>query len=349
MAYLFFASTRSGAEYRTQSVQVRTKVVNSNVNPTRKQLKCDWKVQGGNLRPNDGLMPPKSLPVQQVSELLNHLDLEKLEVNLFRGQSRSVGSPRVFGGQVLAQALSAAMRTVPEDRFVHSLHGYFVLPGDINLPIVFEVERIRDGGSFTTRAVKAVQKGAAIFHLTASFQLDQEGYEHQVAAPDVVRYDELVSYEGMAKQFGDQLPDNIRRMLSIQRPLEFRPVEFLNPFASEKYEPFRNVWLRAKGQMPDERRQHELVLAYASDYNLLTTALLPHGKAIDQRNLQFASLDHAMWFHRRFRADEWLLYSIDSPSASGARGFTRGSIFDAGGKLVASVVQEGLMRRAAAK
>ncbi|MTB51997.1 acyl-CoA thioesterase II [Lewinella sp. W8] len=283
--------------------------------------------------------------MKQVSELLHLLDLEQLEVNLFRGQSRSVGSARVFGGQVLAQALSAAMRTVPKDRFVHSLHGYFVLPGNLDIPIVFEVDRIRDGGSFTTRAVKAIQNGAAIFHLTASFHLDQEGYDHQVDMPDVLGYDELVSYESMARQFGDKLPENIRKLLSVERPIEFRPVEFHNPFAHEIYEPYRNVWFKTYGEMPDERHEHELVLAYASDYNLLTTALLPHGKATDYRNLQLASLDHAMWFHRPFRADEWLLYSIDSPSASGARGFTRGNIFNVRGELVASVVQEGLMRK----
>ena len=283
--------------------------------------------------------------MKQVSELLSLLDLERIEMNLFRGESRTVGSPRVFGGQVMAQALSAAMRTVPEDRFVHSFHGYFVLPGDLEIPIIFEVDRIRDGGSFTTRAVKAIQNGKAIFLLTASFQLDQEGFDHQVEMPKVLGYEELVSYDGMAKQFGDQLPKNIHKVLSIERPIEFRPVEFLNPFAAEVYEPVRNVWLKTKGEMPADRRQNNLVLAYASDYNLLTTALFPHGKAIDHRNLQIASLDHAMWFHRPFRADEWLLYSIDSPSASGARGFTRGNIFDAEGKLVASVVQEGLMRK----
>lgn len=283
--------------------------------------------------------------MKDVSELLELLRLEQLEVNLFRGQSRSVGSARVFGGQVMAQALSAAMRTVPEERNVHSFHGYFVLPGNLDIPIVFEVDRIRDGGSFTTRAVKAIQNGQAIFHLTASFQLEQEGYDHQLDMPKVLGFDELVSYDGMAKQFGDQLPENIRRILSIARPIEFRPVEFLNPFASEVYDPVRNVWLRTKGEMPTNRRDHDLVLAYASDYNLLTTALFPHGKAIDHRNLQIASLDHAMWFHRPFRADEWLLYSIDSPSASGARGFTRGNIFNAEGVLVASVVQEGLMRK----
>ena len=263
---------------------------------------------------------------------------------MFRGQSRSVGSARVFGGQVLAQSLAAAVQTVPEDRYVHSLHGYFVLPGELDIPIVFEVDRIRDGGSFTTRAVRAIQNGQAIFFLTASFQLDQTGFKHQADMPDVLPPEELVSYEGMAKQFGEQLPENIRKLLSVERPLEFRPVEFLNPFAHEKYAPSRNVWLRTKGKMPDDRRLQALVLAYTSDYNLLTTALLPHGRATDYRNLQMASLDHAMWFHRPFRVDEWLLYSMDSPSASGARGFTRGSIFDREGKLVASVVQEGLLR-----
>lgn len=282
--------------------------------------------------------------MKHVSELINLLDLEPLEVNLFRGQSRSVGSARVFGGQVLAQALSAAMQTVPEDRHVHSLHGYFVLPGDLDMPILFEVERIRDGGSFTTRAVKAVQNGAAIFYLTASFHLDQPGFDHQSEMPEVLPPEELVSYEGMAKQFGDKLPKNIHKLLSVERPIEFRPVEFLNPFNKEKYEPVRNVWLKTKGDMPDDRRTHSLILAYASDYNLLTTALLPHGRATDYRNLQMASLDHAMWFHRPFRTDDWLLYHIDSPSASGARGFTRGQIFDREGKLVASVTQEGLLR-----
>jgi acyl-CoA thioesterase-2 len=282
--------------------------------------------------------------MKQIAELLRLLDLEQLEKNLFRGQSKSVGSARVFGGQVLAQSLSAAMRTVPQDRFVHSLHGYFVLPGDLDIPILFEVDRIRDGGSFTTRAVKAIQNGEAIFHLTTSFQRDQQGFDHQAEMPEVLPPEELVSYEGMAKQYGDQLPKSVRGLLSVERPLEFRPVEFHNPFAHEKYAPIRNVWLRAKGEMPDDRRMQALALAYTSDYNLLTTALLPHGRATDYRNLQMASLDHAMWFHRPFRLDDWLLYSIDSPSASGARGFTRGNIFDRSGKLVASVVQEGLLR-----
>lgn len=282
--------------------------------------------------------------MKQVSELLHLLELERIEVNLFRGDSRSVGSGRVFGGQVMAQALSAALKTVPEDRFVHSLHGYFLLAGDEKHPIIFEVERIRDGGSFTTRRVKAIQHGQAIFHLSASFQLEQHGYEHQMPMPKVSKADELPSYDGMVKQFGDLLPPTLKRFLDVDRPLEFRPVEFINPIQAEKYEPKRHVWMRAKGSMPDKRIAHQLVLAYASDYNLLTTALFPHGLAADFTNITLASLDHAMWFHRSFRVDEWLLYAVDSPSASGGRGFTRGNIFTEDGQLVASVTQEGLMR-----
>lgn len=282
--------------------------------------------------------------MKEVSQLIELLRMEQLEVNLFRGQSKSVGSERVFGGQVMAQALSAAMQTVPDDRFVHSLHSYFLLPGDLEVPIVFEVERIRDGGSFTTRRVKAIQHGAAIFHLSASFQLAQEGYEHQMEKPRVSAPEDLPSWEGLAKQFGDMIPPNLKKMLDIERPLDFRQVEFINPMVQEKYDPVRHVWMKAKGEMPEDRRLHDLVLAYATDYNLLTTALLPHGFAADFRSLTLASLDHSMWFHRPFRMDEWLLYALDSPSASGARGFTRGQVFSQSGELVASVAQEGLMR-----
>ncbi|MEO0873505.1 MAG: acyl-CoA thioesterase II, partial [Bacteroidota bacterium] len=245
--------------------------------------------------------------MKQVSELIELLQLERLEVNLFRGQSHSVGSGRVFGGQVMAQALSAAMQTVPDDRFVHSLHSYFLLPGDLKVPIVFEVERTRDGRSFTTRRVKAIQHGQAIFFLAASFQLEQDGYEHQMEMPRVSKAEDLPSWEGMAKQFGDILPPNLKRMLDVKRPIEFRPVEFINPLAKEKYDPVRHVWMKARGEMPEDRRLHDLVLAYATDYNLLTTALLPHGLAADFSSLTLASLDHAMWFHRPLRIDEWLL------------------------------------------
>ncbi|TXB63024.1 acyl-CoA thioesterase II [Phaeodactylibacter luteus] len=282
--------------------------------------------------------------MNDIQALLSLLDLEPIEENLFRGQSRSVGSGRVFGGQVLAQALQSAMRTVPEDRVVHSLHAYFILPGDVAHPIIFEVDRIRDGGSFTTRRVKAIQKGRAIFNMSASFQKEQVGFDHQLSMPNVKPPEGLMSWDELVAQYGGQLPEGIRRFLEVSHPIEFRPVERVHPMLSGKQQPLRHVWMRSKGEMPPARRAHQAVLAYASDYNLLTTALLPHGDLAAQTQVQLASLDHAMWFHRPFRADEWLLYAIDSPSASNARGFTRGSIFNQQGQLVASVVQEGLIR-----
>ena len=282
--------------------------------------------------------------MKNIRELLGLLNLEAIEENIFRGQSRSVGSQRVFGGQVLAQALQAAIHTVPEGRMVHSLHAYFILPGDIELPIVFEVDRIRDGGSFTTRRIKAIQKGQAIFNMSASFQKRQEGFDHQISMPNVTPPDGLMSWDQLVEEFGGKLPESIRRFLEIDHPIEFRPVERVHPMLAGKRQPQRHVWMRTKGAMPDEPTAHQAVLAYASDYNLLTTALLPHGDQVAGGNIQLASLDHGMWFHRDFRMDNWLLYAIDSPSASGARGFTRGSVFDQEGRLVASAVQEGLMR-----
>ncbi|MEZ4995208.1 MAG: acyl-CoA thioesterase II [Saprospiraceae bacterium] len=282
--------------------------------------------------------------MKKVEELLDLLQLEQIEVNLFRGASKSIGSPRVFGGQVLAQALSAAIQTVPDDRFVHSLHAYFILPGDVNHPIIFEVDRIRDGGSFTTRRIKAIQHGRAIFNMAASFQLDQYGYSHQIEMPQVPGPDKLDNWEGLALAFAEQLPPNFKRFLELDRPLEFKPVERYDPTDPVFHEPFKHVWMRSRGKMAPEKKWHQVVLAYASDYNLLTTSLLPHGQKIDYRNVQLASLDHAMWFHRDFSMDDWLLYAIDSPSASNARGFTRGNIFTQDGQLVASVVQEGLIR-----
>lgn len=283
--------------------------------------------------------------MKSVTELLQLLDLEQIEDNLFRGQSSSVGSERVFGGQVLAQALSAAMRTVPSDRQVHSLHGYFVLPGDASLPIVFLVDFIRDGGSFTTRSVKAIQRGKPIFHLSASFQSQQPGFEHQIAMPEVTPPEQLANWAGLAREYSDLIPDNFRRFLDFDRPVEFKPVERVNPFDATSHPPYRHVWMRTIGEMPDDIRAHISVLAYASDYNLLTTSLLPHGQQGNFYNLQLASLDHAMWFHRDFRMDDWLLYAIDSPSTSNSRGFTRGNVFTRDGRLVASVVQEGLIRQ----
>lgn len=282
--------------------------------------------------------------MKEVKELLDLLQLEPIEWNLFRGLSHGVGSNRVFGGQVLAQALSAAMQTVPEDRYVHSLHAYFLLAGDLEIPIVFDVDRIRDGGSFTTRRIRAIQRGQVILNMSASFQLEQEGFDHQIDMPKVAPPDDLASWDDLRRQFGDQMPENFKRFFDIDRPIEFRPVEIFNPFGAEKHDPVRHIWMRAKGDMTDDLRAHQLALAYASDYNLLTTSLLPHGQHGNYWKLQLASLDHAMWFHRRFRMDDWLLYAIDSPSASNARGFTRGNVFTRDGRLVASVVQEGLIR-----
>lgn len=287
--------------------------------------------------------------MKQIDELLEHLTLERIEHNIFRGKSKFVGSPRVFGGQVMAQALYAAMQTVPEDRHVHSLHGYFLLAGDLNVPIIFDVDRIRDGGSFTTRRIVAIQKGKAIFNMAASFQLEQDGYDHQIPFPDVPPPEELATREGLVEKYQDNWPDYFKVLYQMARPLEYRPVETYDPFLPGKQPPFKNVWVRSKGSMPDELNQHKLILTYLSDYNLLSTAKLPHGDILTFKNTQIASLDHAMWFHREFRIDDWILYSIDSPSASGARGFTRGNFFTRDGKLIASTVQEGLMRPFKAK
>ncbi len=282
--------------------------------------------------------------MKEVSELLNLLNLEQIEDNLFRGQSTSIGSPRVFGGQVLAQALHSAIRTVPEERVAHSLHAYFILPGDIQKPIVYEVEHTRDGGSFTTRRIKAIQKGRPIFNMSASFQLRQEGYSHQISMPQVPQPEELASREELIAQYGDEWPEGFKKFYNIERPIDFRPVEQFNPLHPGKRHPLKQVWMKSKGEMPDDFGAHLCVLAYASDYNLLGTAILPHGDVANFANVQMASLDHAMWFHRDFRMDEWLLYSLDSPSTSNARGLCRGSIFTREGTLIASVVQEGLIR-----
>ncbi len=282
--------------------------------------------------------------MKSIQELLDLLQLEPIEENLFRGHSTNIGSGRVFGGQVLAQSLWAAMQTVPTERILHSLHAYFLLAGDIAQPIIFEVDRIRDGGSFTTRRVKAIQKGRAIFLMSASFHAPEPGYDHHLNMPNASPPEMLVSWDELVSQYGSQLPENIRRFLEIDRPIDFKPVELVNPDLRGAAQPVRHVWMRTKGEMPDGLALHQAVLAYASDYNLLTTALLPHGNEASFGDYMLASLDHAMWFHRDFRMDDWLLYAVDSPSASGARGLARGSVFTREGILVASVVQEGLMR-----
>ncbi len=279
-----------------------------------------------------------------VQDLLKHLFLERLEENLFRGNSRDIGGKSVFGGQVLGQALIAAGQTV-EGREAHSLHAYFLRPGDMRAPIVYEVDRIRDGRSFTTRRVVAIQHGRAIFNMSASFQVREEGIEHQAEMPQVPGPEGLPDKVELGKKAAEKAPENIRKLLLQERPIEFRPIHPIDPLHPEPGSPCREVWFRANGSLPEVPAVHKAVLAYASDFSLLGTALLPHGLSFHQRQVQAASLDHAMWFHRDFRINEWLLYVMDSPSASNSRGLSRGSIFSRDGKLVASVAQEGLIRK----
>src|SRR3954469_26068101 len=278
-----------------------------------------------------------------VHELITLLDLEAVEVNIFRGISPKDRSQRVFGGQVLGQALVAANRTV-EGRLCHSLHAYFLLPGDPRVPILYEVDRSRDGKSFTSRRVVAIQHGRPIFHMSVSFQVEEPGLEHQIDAPAVPPPEDLPSEDDFRRQMADKVPPEYREYFLRKRPIELRPVERGDLFRPEKRPPHQAVWVRATGPLPDDIALQQCVLAYASDMTLLDTALLPHGIGWLSGGLQVASLDHAMWFHQRFRADDWLLYVQDSPSASGARGLSRGLIYTRDGRLVASVAQEGLMR-----
>ena len=280
---------------------------------------------------------------QLLADLLRLLELERLEHNLFRGESRDIGSPQVFGGQVLGQALRAASATV-EGRQVHSLHAYFLRRGDFNAPIVYQVDPSRDGASFTSRRVVAIQNGEQIFTFSASFQEPEDGLDHQVDMPPVPPPESLADSRLPPPDVLERLPEKVRRFLTRERPFELRRVEPIDVYQASAAAPLQNVWLRAVGRLPDDDRLHRSLLAYASDYNLLATATLPHAVGVLDGRLITASLDHAMWFHRPFRLDEWLLYSMDSPSASGARGFTRGSIYTRDGKLVASAAQEGLIR-----
>jgi acyl-CoA thioesterase-2 len=292
-------------------------------------------------------MSPQIPTPTAMDGLLQTLDLEQLEENLFRGVSPQVGWQRVFGGQVIGQALVAAQRTVAADRFVHSLHAYFMRTGDPSVPIVYEVDRIRDGGSFTTRRVVAVQHGAAIFALSASFQAEEAGLDHQIAPPTVPQPETLMGEAEMKAAFLAHAPEAVRRYWEQPRPIEIRPVSLKHYISREKQEPVQHVWIKATGPVPDDRHIAAAVLAYVSDMTLLDTSLRAHGTSIFDRSLQVASLDHAMWFHRPFRLDDWLLYTQDSPSTSGARGMNRGSIFDRSGNLLASVAQEGLIRKKA--
>ncbi len=280
----------------------------------------------------------------RLADLQQQFELERLEVNLFRGQSRDTGSPQVFGGQVLGQALKAASSTIDDGRICHSLHAYFLRRGDFNKPIVYSVDRSRDGGSFSARRVLAIQDGEQIFICSASFQHPEPGLEYQASMPKVPPPEELKSFAKPPQAVLEKLPEKLRRWLEIERPFEFRPVQNYNPLTPVACEPVRQIWMRAVDKLPDDDALHRCLLAYVSDYWLLDTSTMPHGSSFLRGNLIMASIDHAIWFHRAARVDDWLLYSLDSPSSSGARGFARGTFYSRDGVLVASTAQEGLIR-----
>ncbi len=282
---------------------------------------------------------------QVLDELLALLKLEVIEQGIYRGQSQDLGFKALFGGQVMGQALSAAKETVTEGRFVHSLHSYFLRAGDAKKPVVYEVEKIRDGKSFSTRRVQAIQNGQAIFYMTASFQVQEQGFDHQDQMPDVPPPEKISSYSDFIKQNQHALPESIRDKFLAERPIEIRPIEQYNWANPQPAQPVCNMWIKANGDMPDDLRIHMYMLAYTSDFHFLPTALYPHGVSHWQPNFQIATIDHAMWFHRPFRFDDWLLYSMQSPSASNGRGLVKGQIFDRQGRLVASTMQEGVIRQ----
>lgn len=281
-------------------------------------------------------------PVQDIIELL---DLEAIEYNLFRGQNRDVGGRSVFGGQVVGQALMATARTLEESRHAHSLHAYFLRPGDMRAPIVYEVVRIRDGTSFTTRNVVAIQHGEAIFSMSVSFHRTERGLEHQSSdMPDVPMPEALESDQDIRNRLAERIDERVREAFLKPRPIEIRPVDPIDFFQPEARPPRKQIWFRAPGQLPDDRSLHQALFAYASDFALLGTGMLPHKLSFVDPGVHAASLDHAIWFHQSFRMDDWLLYDMESPFAAQSRSFNRGSVYTRDGKLVASVTQEGLMR-----
>lgn len=282
--------------------------------------------------------------MKQVADLLRQFELERLEVNLFRGESRDIGSPQVFGGQVLGQALMAAYSTIEPELRVHSLHAYFLRRGDFNLPIVYQVDRSRDGQSFSSRRVVAIQNGTPIFTFSSSYQRPESGLDHQSGMPSVPPPETLPDWSRPSAEIAEQLPEKLRRFLIRERPVEFRPVEPINFLNPKPGPPVQNVWFRTVAPLPDNPRLHECLLAYLSDLNLLNVATRPHASRYHLDDMVMASIDHAMWFHRPVKTDEWMLYALESPSASGARGFCRGSIYTRAGVLVASTAQEGLIR-----
>lgn len=281
---------------------------------------------------------------QVLDDLLSLLSLEQIEYGLFRGQSQDLGFNHVFGGQVMGQALSAAKQTVDPDRHIHSFHAYFLRAGDEHLPIIYDVENIRDGGSFSARRVKVIQKGRPIFYMTSSFQSYEKGLEHQAVMPKVKGPEGLLNQQQLALAMKDKIPAKVIEKFTADFPIEMRLVETFNPINPQVTTPTRHMWLRANGAMPKDVGIHNYLLAYASDFNFLVTAAQPHGVSFLTPGMRMATIDHAMWFHRPVNLDEWILYSVDSPSASGGRGFVRGQFFNRAGELVASCTQEGLMR-----
>lgn len=282
---------------------------------------------------------------QVLNDLLALMDLETIEQGIYRGQSQDLGFVALFGGQVMGQSLSAAKETVAPDREVHSFHSYFLRPGDANHPVVYDVERIREGKSFCTRRVKAVQHGKVIFHMTASFQGQESGFEHQSPMPNVAEPEGLQSDLDVHRAYAEFIPEQLREKFTSDKPILMRFATHYNPFEPKKTDAKRYIWIKANGPLPDDQAVHKYLLAYASDFNFLPTALQPHGVSFASPKMQMASIDHAMWFHRPFRMDDWLLYAIDSPSASNARALVRGEIYNRQGELVASTAQEGLIRK----
>ena len=281
--------------------------------------------------------------IDSLRDMLRVLDLEKIEENHFRGESRDIGGKSVFGGQVLGQALAAACRTV-DGRIAHSLHAYFLRPGDMNAPILYEVDRIRDGRTFNTRRIVAIQHGRPIFNMAVSFQIEEGGYEHQSKMLDVPGPDGLPSIVEMRQKAAELDPERFKGRPTLQLPIDIRPIQPSNPYLVDSEPPFQSIWFRTVDTVPADRALHQSILAYASDFVLLGTATLPYRKSLREKNVHMASLDHAMWFHRDFRIDQWLLYVMKSPSASNARGLAIGDVFTQDGSLIATIAQEGLIR-----
>lgn len=281
---------------------------------------------------------------QALTNLLQLLDLEKLEECLFRGNSEHIGLPQVFGGQVIGQALSASRYTVPDDRTVHSMHSYFLYPGDPEKPIIYDVDKLRDGRSFSTRRVKAIQNGRPIFYLTASYHGEVPGFEHQDPIPDIPGPENYVSEQELIKKYAHLLPKKFAESFIQEKAIEVRPVSIIDPINPKKMEAKQYLWIKATGNLPKNQLMHQYLLGYASDWGFLTTSLHPHGVSLLTPNFQVATIDHSIWFHRPFNMDEWLLFAIESPTASNTRGLVRGQIFNQQGTLVASAVQEGVMR-----